>query len=84
MIKQRRVRINLARKHAAGSIDPLQIPHIQHRGKAAPGIVPDGKMKLAIHNALFKRRAKKGILKEEYNLDDVKSERLREKYETLD
>lgn len=26
----------------------------------------------------------KGVLKEEYNLDDVKSERLREKYETLD
>ena len=26
----------------------------------------------------------KDVLKEEYNLDDVKSERLREKYETLD
>ena len=26
----------------------------------------------------------KGVLNEEYNLDDVKSERLREKYETLD
>ena len=28
--------------------------------------------------------SRKGVLIEEYNLDDVKSERLREKYETLD